>query len=176
MVLSSLPFNYDSFSTNNAEGNSEILFIELFISDIECVGECSMLTSATDAISLVDSLFSDIFFREEGSVLSFSISQPVSLTYLNTTLLNVNASHTTSLFSFTMTGVQFPASITFVSFLVSDTILNDKLFYVSGTSLSFHIASFAISNLSYEEANPTALEGLFHLDSLGAFVMSNTII
>ena len=63
--------------------------------------------------------------------------------------------------------------VTFGGLLVLNVVLNETLFYISGPQLTFIMNSFLAAGLSYEQTNPSTNEGLFHLNSLGTFVMQN---
>ena len=175
VVLSLIPFDYASFSNSIAVGNSQILFSELSVNSIECFNDCSILSSSTYAINLQHSSFTNIVFQEDGSLISVSISQQLSMTFLNTTVFLVDGSHTKSLFTFQLFGSS-QASITIGGLQVANSILNETLFYITGPQLTFVVDTFGIAGLSYEQVNPTTQEGLFHLDTLVSFVMQNAFI
>lgn len=45
--------------------------------------------------------------------------------------------------------------VTFGGLLVSNVILNETLFYISGPQLTFTMDSFLVTGLSYEQTNPS---------------------
>lgn len=97
-----------------------------------------------------------------------------SITFLNTTSVGIDASRSSSLFKFQESSGASAAMVSFGGLLISNCILNEKLFYISGPALTFNLDSFMIAGVSYEQTNPTTMEGLFHLNNLGSFVIQNT--
>lgn len=102
-----------------------------------------------------------------------TISQDMSVSFINTTVSSVNATKSKALFSLEESGAT-AALATFGGFFVSNCVLDESLFYLQGSHLTVNMDSFTVAGLSYEQDNPTALEGLFHLNGLHTFAIQNT--
>lgn len=88
---------------------------------------------------------------------------------------SVNASLTSSLFDFHQNG-DYRAEVRISDTHVSHSILNQSLFYATGSKLALSVLNFTLEDLSYEEANPSSEEGLFLLEGLSSFEIKNTNI
>ena len=143
---------------------------ELQIRGIQCKTDCAILKVLTDAVSLLHSSFSQIELLGGGSLLSMTISQDMSVSFINTTVSSVNATKSKALFSLEESGAT-AALATFGGFFVSNCVLDESLFYLQGSHLTVNMDSFTVAGLSYEQDNPTALEGLFHLNGLHTFAI-----
>ena len=123
MVLSLTPFNYNLFSAETAIGHSQIIFNALSVSGIECINDCSILSTTTDAISLEYCIFNSITFQGDGSLLSMNIIHSLSLPIVYTKVFNVDASHLSALFRFSHNS-SAPGMVIFGDIQITNCILN----------------------------------------------------